>query len=163
MVAQKLFREDLFFRLNVYAIHIPPIRVRPDDILLLTEHFMQHFNRKFSKQFRAFTAQASEALIRHPWKGNVRELRNVLERTILAEEGEIIERDQLFGPSAASSTHWDQATFQLPTEGWDLEQIEKEFIVQALRAANGNKTKAAKLLKLTPPTLYYRLEKYGLA
>ena len=163
MIKQKLFREDLFFRLNVYTIHIPPLRERSDDVLLLTDHFLQYFNRKFGKQFRAFTAQATEALVRHHWKGNVRELRNVLERTILAGEGEIIEKEHLFGTASTNDESKAETSFPLPPGGLDLEEVERDFILQAMRAANGNKTKAAKLLKLSPPTLYYRLEKYGLA
>lgn len=163
MVRQKLLREDLYFRLNVYTIHIPPLRERRDDVLFLADHFMQHFNRKFGKRFGAMTTQASEAMLRHPWKGNVRELRNVLERTILSEEGEIIEKEFLFGATLSISEDHGTNPFQLPQEGLDLEEVERNLIRQALQMANGNKTKAAKLLKLSPPTLYYRLEKYGLS
>lgn len=164
MVKEKLLREDLYFRLNVYTIHIPPLRERPEDILFLADHFMQLFNRKFAKQFRAVTTQASEALLRHPWKGNVRELRNILERTVLSEEGEIIEKEFLFGGTIpVMPDEPEENSFQLPPQGLDLEEVERNFIRQALRLANGNKTKAAKLLKLSPPTLYYRLEKYGLS
>ncbi len=162
MVKQKLFREDLFFRLNVFTIHIPPLREHPEDIPLLTEHFMQHFNRKFGKRFRAMTDQANESMAKHPWKGNVRELRNILERTILSEDGEIIEKEHLFGANSLSSPEYSENSFQLPPEGTDLEKLEKDLIQQALRMSNGNKTKAAKLLNLSAPTLYYRLEKYGL-
>jgi two-component system response regulator AtoC len=163
MVKQKLFREDLFFRLNVYTIHIPPLRERHDDILFLSEHFLQHFNRKFGKRFGTIAAQAKEALANHPWKGNVRELRNVLERTILSEDEEVVEKEHLFGTTVSSMLENRENSFQLSPEGVDLEELEKDLILQALRVANGNKTKAAKLLKLSPPTLYYRLEKYGLS
>jgi Response regulator containing CheY-like receiver, AAA-type ATPase, and DNA-binding domains len=163
MIKQKLFREDLFFRLNVYSIHMPPLREHPEDILLLSEQFLQHFSRKFGKRFQSMSPDAIEALRDHQWRGNVRELRNLLERTVLSEDETVLKKQHLFASSAPFAQEEREGFFQLPQQGVDLEQLEKNLIEQALRIANGNKTKAAKLLNLSPPTLYYRLEKYGLA
>lgn len=163
LVQQRLFREDLFFRLNVYTIHIPPLRERPEDMEVLAEFYLAHFNAKFGKEFRKVAPEAREVLLKHPWKGNVRELRNLMERIILSEDGTYIEKKHLLGvlPFAASASSSD-VSFKLPQNGIDLEELEKNFLVQALELAGGNKTKAAKLLGLTPATLYYRLEKYHL-
>jgi transcriptional regulator with PAS, ATPase and Fis domain len=163
MVRGKLFREDLYFRLNVYTIELPPLRDRGDDLLLLAEHFMQHFNRKFNKNFSKISDEMRDAMMQRPWNGNIRELRNLMERIILSENGEVIEKDHLFGTFGVLASPSGEADITVPEEGLDLQEVEKRLIVQALRIANGNKTKAAKLLNLSPPTLYYRLDKYGLS
>jgi two-component system response regulator AtoC len=163
MVQDKSFREDLFFRLNVYSIEIPPLRNRPGDIHLLAEHFMNLFNRKFGKQFQQISQDAKQALLQHPWKGNVRELRNIMERVILSEDATTVEKEHLFSIPSFTSKNEEPSAIELPDSGLDLEQVEKDLILQALKKANGNKTKAARLLNLSPPTLYYRLEKYGIS
>lgn len=168
MVEQKLFREDLFFRLNVYPIYLPPLRERPQDIMSLAEYFIEQFNVKFGKNFKEISPSAREVLLKHPWKGNVREIRNLIERIILSEEDTIIKKEHL--SFIESSPHKDEVTpplvseaaFRLPEGGIDLEEVEKSLMLQALKLAKGNKTKAARLLNLSPPTFYYRLEKYHL-
>jgi transcriptional regulator with PAS, ATPase and Fis domain len=159
---QKLFRDDLFFRLNVYKIHIPPLRKRPEDIICLAEHFVKQFNLKFGKDFQEISAGAKEILLKYPWKGNVRELQNVIERVILCEEGRVVKKEHLSFIEPPSPAQWPTNPFQLPEGGIDLEEVEKNLIRQALELAKYNKTKAAKLLRLTLPTFYYRLQKYGL-
>jgi DNA-binding NtrC family response regulator len=163
MVRQRTFREDLFFRINVYTIEIPPLRERSEDILLIADHFMKRFNWKFGKNFQSISKQASDVLTQHSWKGNIRELRNVMERAILSEDSDVLLPEHLLGLFTSPVFSENEEMFTLPETGIDLEQTEKQFIIQALRITNGNKTKAAKLLNLSPPTLYYRLEKFGLS
>lgn len=161
LVEQKLFREDLFFRLNVYPLTLPPLRERRDDVLLLAKHFMDYFNQKFGKNFQTLSPEAQAILLQHTWPGNVRELRNLIERIVLAEEGMEIKKEHLRFLAASAPAPAAESSLQLTESGLDLEGIEKSLLRQALERANGNKTKAAKLLRLTPPTFYYRLKKYG--
>lgn len=162
LVQDRLFREDLYFRLNVYTIHMPSLRQRPGDILVLTAYFMSHFNTKFGKDFRKISASAREVLLHHAWKGNVRELRNLIERVVLSSDGPGIDKEHLAGMISFPAPGSPSAFVHLSEEGIDLEELEKNLIRQALEMAHGNKTKAARLLRLSPPTFYYRLEKYGL-
>lgn len=162
LVRDRLFREDLFFRLNVYTINMPPLRQRQSDILVLAAYFMNYFNTKFGKDFKKLSPQARDVLLSHPWKGNVRELRNLIERVVLAEDGSVIEKKHLVGMTSFALQETSSSHIQLSEHGMDLEALEKNLIRQALEIAHGNKTRAAKLLNMSPPTFYYRLEKYGL-
>lgn len=163
MVEAGLFREDLFFRLNVYKLKIPPLRQRPQDIISLGEYFMQQFNRQFGKRFREISDGAKEILLLHVWKGNGRELRNVIERVVLFADDTAIKKEHLHFIEKPVPAKSSDTSFQLPETGISLEEVEKSLIEQALKLANHNKTKAAKLLHLTLPTFYYRLQKYGLS
>jgi two-component system, NtrC family, response regulator AtoC len=160
MVDQKLFREDLYFRLNVYFIPVPPLRERPEDIIFLAESFLHYFNSKFGKNFEEITDGAKEILTKYPWKGNVRELRNVIERIALSEEGPSLTEEHLYVLQNIGRAPVGDF-IKLPDSGVDLEDLERTLIQQALNMANGNKTKAAKLLKLSVPTFTYRLQKFG--
>jgi two-component system, NtrC family, response regulator AtoC len=159
MAEERLFREDLFYRLNVYNIVVPPLSERKEDIVALCEHFLKQFNIKFSKNFKGFSEGAMNALLRYAWPGNGRELRNILERLVLSESADLVQEEHLNFMNIVSRK---EGEIKIPEGGIDLEEVEKGLILQALRLSNGNKTKAAKLLNLTPPTLYYRLEKFGL-
>ena len=162
LVDQSLFRQDLFFRLNVYSITIPPLRKRPEDIVPLAKGFVEEFNRMFRKRVEKISSEAEARLLKHPWRGNIRELRNVIERIVLSIDEPAIRKEHLFfleGPITESSFGM---TVKLPEGGIDLEEVEKNLMLQALQVAKWNKTKAARLLNLTAPTFYYRLEKYGL-
>lgn len=175
LVEKKLFRQDLFFRLNVYTIFIPPLRERPEEIMALAEHFMQQFNHKFGKKFSEIKPAAKAILMHYKWPGNVRELRNLMERVVLANDGEVITPQHLFFLQSPADTAAAEAPEQTPesgdgetvigSEGLDdaLAVFEKKLLIQALNDCHWNKTKAAKLLKLSSPAFYYRLEKYGLA
>lgn len=161
MIRERTFREDLYFRLNVYSITIPPLRERPQDVIYLAESFLQQFSKKFNKNFEGITEGAKELLTHYLWKGNVRELRNLIERIALAEEGPYLTEQHLY--LIHSAIRPDKADLlRLPSTGVDLEEIEKTLLIQALNMANGNKTKAARLLNLSAPTFTYRLQKYGL-
>lgn len=160
MVRGQLFREDLYFRLNVFRIIVPPLRKHPDDIEEIAMHFLQMFNAKFGKSFTRIDPTAQNRLFRYPWKGNIRELRNLMERIVLSYDGPNIREDHLRSLSMVMEPARDE--MELPEEGLNFEDLEKNLILQALNRANGNKTKAAKLLRMSAPTFYYRLEKYGL-
>jgi DNA-binding NtrC family response regulator len=164
LMERKAFREDLFFRLNVYPIYIPPLRGRTEDIIPLAEYFMERFSTKFGKNFTALSPEAQDILLKYPWKGNVRELRNAMERVIISEKGTLIEKEHLSFLEPPSQIEFSKDTLKLSEIGLDrfLEETEKKLILEALKLASGNKTKAAELLKISPPSFYYRLEKYGL-
>ena len=162
MVQQKKFRQDLRFRLDVFKIKIPPLRERTEDILSLAEYFIEQYSRKAGKKAPQISKEAAEQLLNHTWRGNVRELRNVIERIVLFNDVSIIEKRHLSFIDLTPTTELTAADIRLPESGFDLEEVEKNLLCQALKLARYNKTKAAKLLHLTPPTFYYRLEKYGL-
>jgi two-component system NtrC family response regulator len=159
-IAEGDFREDLFYRLNVFPIPIPPLRARPEDIPLLLDHLLSRFGRGAED----LTGEARSALLAYPFPGNVREMENLIERAVILSGSGPIERshfpalDRPVG-SAVSGT----GSLVIPEEGLSLEEVEKELILKALEKAGGNKTRAAKLLGLTRRTLYSRLERYGLS
>jgi len=164
-VAKGEFREDLFYRLNVINIRIPPLRERPEDIAPLATHFVEDLCREMGLGSREITREALAALETYAWPGNVRELRNVLERVLLLEDGECVALDHLppeIGGKRAAGSAGRAPAFVLPASGVDLEAIEREFLCQALERTSGNKTGAARLLGLTRDTMRYRLEKYGI-
>ncbi len=160
------FREDLYYRLNVAKITIPPLRERQEDIIPLTLFFMHGFNEKFGKNFQGISKTAQRMLMDYPWRGNIRELRNAIERVILMEEGEEIQQVHLaFLGMTQPESHLQGATapdLTLPAGGVNLDELIKGLIIQALEASHGNRTRAAKLLGLSRPTLIYRVEKYGI-
>ncbi|HWP03688.1 MAG TPA: sigma-54 dependent transcriptional regulator [Gemmatimonadaceae bacterium] len=167
-VAERAFRLDLYHRINVLPITLPPLRERPEDVEPLALHFLEEFCRRFHRRIPTLLPDTLAALKAYSWPGNVRELRNVIERLVLLEDGETIAPEQLplevcwQGPPLATGSGAGSGVAQLPAEGVDLEELERSLIAQALRAAGGNKSRAARLLRLTRDTLRYRLEKYGL-
>ncbi len=156
------FREDLFYRLNVVPVHLPALRERPEDIAPLAVHFMDGLCRELRQNPRQISPDALRIMEAYAWPGNARELRNVLERSLLLEDSDTLKPEhlpaQLHGASAAPKAR----SVVLPPAGLDLEELERELICQALDRADGNKTGAARLLGLTRDTLRYRLEKYGI-
>jgi len=155
------FREDLFYRLNVVPIDIPPLRERPDDIAPLATHFVEALCREMRRPESALTSEAMEMLERFAWPGNARQLRNVLERVLLFEDARVIAVEHLpvevHGGEGPGTSR-----FVLPSAGIRLEDVERDLIEQALERTEGNKSAAARLLGLTRDTLRYRLERYGL-
>jgi two-component system response regulator AtoC len=159
-VAKGAFRSDLFYRLNVLPIRLPSLREHPDDVPALVSFFVDAFNTEFKKRIGGVTASAQTVLKSYGWPGNVRELRNVVERAMLLAEGDRLDaRD--FGALKAGLVAAD--SFDLPPSGVNLEELEKSLVVQALRRAGGNQTKAAALLGLNRDQIRYRIEKFGLA
>lgn len=159
-IADGVFREDLFYRLNVVPIFLPPLRQRPGDIPLLVAHFLEKFNAG-DKQL---SQEALEALIAYQWPGNIRELENTIERVVILSHGDELGLQDLpaevrLGPSACRTS---SAMITLPDEGCDLEEVELDLIRQALDRAGGSPPKAAKLLGLTTKTLESRMARLGL-
>ena len=147
------FREDLFYRLSVFDIQIPPLRERPADIVPLSETFLQEIGRSFGRSPAGLTREARQALLQYDWPGNVRELRNVLERAAILCEGALIDADHLSLHSSARSPRNDAT---------DLGALERTTIVKVLHECRGNKTKAARRLGLSRTQLHCRVRKYGL-
>jgi transcriptional regulator with PAS, ATPase and Fis domain len=163
------FREDLFFRLNVVPIEIPPLRKRPEDEEALAAHLLERAARDLGRKVPRVSEEALRALTKYPWPGNVRELRNVLERVVILKQGDgSIHLDDLpseirFGAAVSSSTGIPEGCpFELPPEGVDLEAVEKGLLAQALARANGNRSAAARLLGISRYALRYRMEKFSL-
>ncbi|MDI3480876.1 MAG: hypothetical protein PWQ97_531 [Tepidanaerobacteraceae bacterium] len=158
LIRRGRFREDLYFRLNVINIHIPPLRERKEDILPLTEVYINYFNRKFYKNIKGITNKAKELLMSYHWPGNVRELMNILERTILMAEGEWITEELLMPYFEQFKGREKSRTGIMP-----LEEMEKRMIKKALEEYGTSvegKRKAAKALKISLATLYNKLKKY---
>jgi two-component system response regulator AtoC len=164
-VKEGAFRQDLYFRLNVIQILIPPLRDRADDIIPLTKFFIEHYNRKFKRNIEGVTAAAENLLATHDWPGNVRELRNAIERAMILEESSLITPPSL--PMAISRPEAGTvlpvpASTGIPSEGLSLEDNEKNLLFRALEKTNGNQTQAARLLRITRDTLRYKMKKFNL-
>jgi two-component system response regulator HydG len=162
-VREGRFREDLFYRLNVIAIHLPPLRERPEDIPLLAEHFARHYADKNKKAISGFTDETREAILRYRWPGNVRELENVIERAVVLAKGTVIALSDLPGPIKSSvkeskdPIRREGATLMIPM-GTKLEEVERVLIKETLKETRGDKSLAAQLLGIAPRTIYRRLE-----
>ena len=165
------FRQDLYFRLATISIDIPPLRERKEDIVLLANYFMQICNKKYGKNFRRLSNNAIQVLLNHPWKGNVRELKNALERVALLEDGmevKVTHLDFLAAaqkPPAPPKAAQDQGGFlpsAIPASGIRLDEVIKHLIGTAYQQTNKNQVQTAKLLGITRNTLLYRLKKYGI-
>jgi two-component system response regulator AtoC len=163
-VKKNTFRDDLYFRLNVVKLHIPPLRERKEDILPFFRFFMERFNEQFKKRFVKISEEAEEQLIAYPWSGNIRELRNTVERIILLEKGDTILGNHLSFLTGKEGLSEGTARFKpvIPPGGIVLDEVEKEYILEALRIKEGNKNQAAKLLGISRSALLYRIEKYGI-
>lgn len=163
------FREDLYYRLSVIAINLAPLRERREDIPLLIDHFIKHYNAKFKKNIKGVTDRAEKLMLEYHWPGNVRELKNAIERAmILQDQGYIdiqhlpirISESSLPAPKFKSDSLGPSAS--LPASGIRLFDIERQLIEQALKTTGGNKSKAARLLGITRDTLRYKVKKYRL-
>jgi DNA-binding NtrC family response regulator len=174
LMARGQFREDLFYRLNVFEIHVPPLRARPDDILPLAEAFLTDLGRTMGRPAAGISRDAREWLVGYPWPGNVRELRNAIERAILLCDGGLISHEHLPAAIARNGAAAGETVRPrggdgrpaelagpLPPGGVQLEAVERTLVEQALRDARGNKSHAARLLGLTRSQLYSRIQKYG--
>ena len=164
-VAEGNFREDLFYRLNVMPLNVPPLKERRDDIPLLAQHFLKKFSDKNRKTVKGFVPLAMDMLVNYDWPGNVRELENAVERAVILATGEHITEAQL--PLNITEQYEDlelrpTGAVQILDGTHSLEDIEKEAILAALAASNGNKAKAARRLGVTRKTLHNKLKSYGL-
>jgi two-component system response regulator HydG len=165
-VAEGKFREDLFYRLNVMPLNVPPLRDRREDIPLLTQHFMKKYADKNRKKIKGFVPLAMDMLVNYDWPGNVRELENAVERAVILATGEHITETQL--PMNITEQY---EAHKIPSEPEErildgthsLEDIEKEAILATLKASDGNKAEAARRLGVTRKTLHNKLKSYGLS
>jgi two-component system, NtrC family, response regulator AtoC len=163
------FRQDLYFRLAIIPVHLRPLREHKEDVPSLLEHFIQHYNRKFRKNIQGLTRESEEYLMNYDWPGNIRELKNAIERVMILAEGNrisakylpirISEGGMMPAPLGEGNANGE---IRLPPGGLSLYNLEKELIRQALDQARGNKTTASRLLHLTRDTLRYKVKKYNL-
>jgi len=158
-VREGRFREDLFYRLNVLPVRLPPLRERRGDLPLLVGHFLDAFNREFGRQLRGVEPRALARLEAHGWPGNVRELRDVLERAVLLGEGETLGTADL--PPLGRERPGEGA-LRLPPGGVDFASLERGLVAEALERSDGSPTRAAALLGMSRDQIRYRIEKFGL-
>ena len=152
------FREDLFYRLQVMPIALPSLRERKGDAIMLANYFLDQFNREFRKRIRGLSPAATSLLEQYQWPGNVRELRNAIERAMLLSDRDYLEPQDFTLTRTVNPTE-----FRLPPEGVNLEEVERQLLVQALERAGGNQTQAAQLLGINRDQVRYRIEKFGLS
>lgn len=158
LVEEGQFRQDLLYRINTIELHIPPLRERGNDILLLADHFLQRYARKYRKEMRGLTREAKNKLLKYAWPGNVRELQHIMERAVLLGGSTLLRPEDFLFQSP------DPRADKQPKENrtLNLEQLERQTIEQALRLSGGNMTRAAEYLGITRFALYRKLEKLGL-
>lgn len=168
-VAEGRFRADLYYRLNVIAIHLPPLRERGQDIHLLATHFLNHFNRSYRRSVRGFSDDALHLLNAYPWPGNVRELRNAVERAVMINgSGSISPQDlnierRMIPRGQSGLAIRGTNVVSLPDEGVSLDEVERDLIVKALQKCDWNVSKTARFLRISRQTLRYRVKRYRLA
>ncbi len=182
-VQENRFRQDLYYRLAIISIFIPPLRERKEDVLPLVDFFLDHYNRKFRKSMRGISEETRRLLLNYSWPGNVRELKNAIERAMILEEENNLR--PLYLPFSISQAHSGQTAFEhaaappagaqplphgrwlppltIPEGGTSLEEMERAMVELALRQASGNQTHAARLLDISRDALRYKMKKFGLA
>jgi transcriptional regulator with PAS, ATPase and Fis domain len=158
------FREDLFYRINVASIKIPPLRERREDIIPLTKYFIHKYNEEFHKNVQMIAKVVEDFFQDYNWPGNVRELKNVVERAMILVEGGTLLMEHLPMEILDQKTKPAEGYegFRIPPEGISLEKVEEELVRQALKITKGNQTKAAKLLDISRDALRYRMQKFNL-
>ncbi|MGE5849965.1 MAG: sigma-54-dependent transcriptional regulator [Candidatus Methylomirabilota bacterium] len=154
------FREDLYYRLNVVSIHLPPLRERREDVPLLIQAFIEEFNGKYQRQIRSVDEAVQQSLLAHPWPGNVRELRNTIERAVITCETDLIAARHLPPGFAADGRDEDASAVMLPV-GITVDEAEKALILKTLASVGNNKARAAEILGISLKTLHNKLHRYG--
>ncbi|GFO58435.1 acetoacetate metabolism regulatory protein AtoC [Geomonas silvestris] len=163
-IEDKTFRNDLYYRLQVIPIFLPPLRERKEDIITLVNYFMENFSKEFNKPMKGISNMAEKLLVEYSWPGNIRELKNVIERAIIlgTDENLLLENLPLeIVAKASQSGAVSMTTFKLPPEGIDIEEVERELIKQSLEITDWNQSKAAKKLNLGIDAFRYRMKKFG--
>ena len=155
MVEDGNFRQDLLYRINTIEIHIPPLRERGNDIILLAEHFLNHYARKYKKEMHGLTREAKNKLLKYAWPGNVRELQHTIERAVILGDGSMLKPENFLFHTTSKQKKEEEVIL-------NLEQLERQAIEKALRISNGNISRAAEYLVITRFALYRKLEKLGL-
>ena len=179
-VRENHFRQDLFYRLAIISVFLPPLRERKEDIMPLVEFFIGRYNRKFRKNVRGITEDTKRLLMKHEWPGNVRELKNAIERAMILEEDNELRPDYLpfaVGSGASGLTAFEMSSslatiplangralpkLSIPEGGTSLEEVERALVEMAVNQSNGNQTQAARLLDISRDALRYKLKKFGL-
>ncbi|HWR35224.1 MAG TPA: sigma-54 dependent transcriptional regulator [Clostridia bacterium] len=180
-VREAQFRQDLFYRLAIISVFLPPLRERKEDIQPLVDYFIERYNRKFRKGVRGLTDESRKLLMKHNWPGNVRELKNAIERAMILEDEEFLRPEYLpfaVGQQATGLTAFEMTSLNapgaplrngrslppltIPEGGTSLEEVERALVEMALSQANGNQTHAARLLDISRDALRYKLKKFGL-
>lgn len=146
------FREDLFYRLNVFPLHIPPLRERPEDIVLLSQHFLKNYSFLLGKNLQGFTAQAMNFLVARSWRGNIRELQNTIHRSVHLSKGDQVD---------ISDFMIEEDSHPVSPSPGKIRELEKNIILKTLKEVNGNKTQAAKILGVSVRTIRNKLHEYG--
>jgi Nif-specific regulatory protein len=159
LIAEGKFREDLYYRLNVFTIHIPPLRERKTDIPLLANHFVEKYNAENHKDIRRISTHALDLLMSYEWPGNVRELENCIERAVILSDDEVIHAHHL--PPTLQTAEVKSVEYSGVLEA-TLDSVERDLIVDALKEARGNKAKAARSLGMTERVMGLRVNKYGI-
>jgi len=162
MVGDGRFRDDLYYRINVLSVDVPPLRERRDDIPVLIDYFLKKHTRNTSRLVRGLTTETKRMMQDYSWPGNVRQLESAIERAILLCEGDMITPEDMPLEVRQESRPASEGAFKLPPQGIAFEEVERDLITQAMQQTDYNITKAAKLLGLTFRTLQYRLEKFGI-
>jgi DNA-binding NtrC family response regulator len=165
MVDEEKFRQDLYYRLNVITITLPPLRDRGEDALLLARHFVREYNTLFGKGIEGLTPDAERLVARYRWPGNVRELKNLIERAMILEEGPFIGAEALpieIAEGSSGERRFEIPELSIPEGGTSLERVEEELIRQALSRTRGNQTRAAQLLDISRDALRYKMKKFHL-
>jgi len=162
-IAEGGFRQDLYYRLNVVPIEIPPLSQRTEDIEILVKHFLAQFSANYSIVAPKFNKQTIKVLRAYSWPGNIRELRNLCERLSILLSGQVIEPENLPHEFTSNVITQGDSIFILPERGINLDDLEADMIHQALQRTNGNRSKSARLLGLSRDTLLYRIKKHGIA
>jgi DNA-binding NtrC family response regulator len=158
-VEKKSFREDLYYRLNVFNIEMPPLRTRGEDVLLLAQEFLKKYALEFKKEVHGFTSSAECKIMDYPWPGNVRELENIIVKAVIMSAGN--EVDEEFIPDEKNNP--EDSRFLGIEVGITLEEVERQIIEETLKTVLGNKTEAAKVLGISRKALYNKLHHFGLA
>ena len=173
-VQEGRFRHDLYYRLSVFSIHIPPLRERESDILLLAEYFLEQLSRQHQAPAKKFSSEARQMLLDYSWPGNVRELKNTIERAILINGNQTLypedlstdrrmgERRRSEGQTVICLHDGQKLRVKVPARGLNLEELEREILREALFQSRGNLSRAARMVGLSRDTLRYRVKKYGL-
>ena len=162
LVEDGQFREDLFYRLSVIAIDLPPLRERKTDIPLLADHFVKKYCTRYGSPLLSFDEESLRLLTEYAWPGNVRELENTVERLVVLRKGASITPEQLPREIRQAKPRVANVALELPEEGISLEEVEKEILLRALEKTKWNQTRAAKYLNITRKTLIYRMEKFAI-
>jgi len=158
-MSERQFREDLYYRLNVFSIFVPPLRDRKPDVMLLADHFLIKYARRHNKRIKRIATPAIDMLMSYHWPGNVRELENIVERAVLTCDGQVIHGHDL--PPTLQTAEASGTTMQSSLSD-AIEQYEKDLIVDALKSARGNRAKAARLLGTTERIIGYKIRKYDI-